>query len=141
MPLNRLGRSSNINCTHTRQFTLVDMVSGSLSLFTYLSRFCLHAVGLDADEFRFHGFYDTCSDRSFLPFAVSIRSMVDKVVKALEAKHAPILLQSLGIKIPSLGYVGMQFAPKNKCTTKALAYTCICMSLNTFNDFFFFGAY
>jgi hypothetical protein len=27
------------------------------------------------------------------------------------------------IKVPSESYVGMQFAPKNKSTTKALAYT------------------
>ena len=65
----------------------------------------------------------TGSDRSFLPFAVSIRSMIDKVIKALEARHAPATLDSVGIKIPSQGYVGMQFAPKNKNTTKALAYT------------------
>ena len=97
----------------------------------------MHAAGSDADEFHFHRFYDTGSDRNFLPFAVSIRSMVDKIVKALEAKHTPILLQSLGIKVPILGYVGMHFAPKNICTTKALAYTGICMSLNTFNDFAF----
>ena len=31
----------------------------------------------------------------------------------------------MGIKFPSESYVGMQFAPKNKSTTKALAYTCM----------------
>jgi hypothetical protein len=52
--------------------------------------------------------------------------MIDKVTKALEAKHGPATLDSMGIKIPSQGYVGMQFAPKNKNTTKALAYTGTC---------------
>jgi hypothetical protein len=62
-------------------------------------------------------------DRSFLPFAVSIRSMIEKVQIALEAKHAPTSLKEAGIKIPSRSYVGMQFAPKDKTSTTALAYT------------------
>jgi len=65
----------------------------------------------------------TGTDRSFFPFAVSIRSMIDKVTKALVDKHAPVALESAGIKIPSIGYVSMQFAPKNKKNTTALAYT------------------
>jgi hypothetical protein len=49
--------------------------------------------------------------------------MIDKVIKSLESKHALATLDSVGIKIPSQAYVGLQFAPKNKNTTKALAYT------------------
>ncbi len=67
------------------------------------------------------------SDRCFMPFAVSIRSMVDKIRSVLEEKHAPATLESVGIKIPSRSYVQMQFAPKDKCTTKALAYTGDCL--------------
>ena len=67
------------------------------------------------------------TDRSFLPFAVSIRSMIDKVKSALETKSAPASLESIGIKIPSHSYVGMQFAPKDKKYTKALSYTGICL--------------
>ena len=63
------------------------------------------------------------SDRSFTPFAVSIRSMIDKFTKSLETKNAPAALGSVGIKVPSESYIGMQFAPQNKSTTKALAYT------------------
>jgi hypothetical protein len=37
-------------------------------------------------------------DRRFLPFAVSIRSMIEKVEIALEAKNAPASLESTGIK-------------------------------------------
>ena len=68
---------------------------------------------------------DTSSDRSFMPLAVFIRSMIDKVTKALDAKHASVAFESVGIKVPSESYVGMQFAPKNISTTKALAYTCM----------------
>jgi len=63
------------------------------------------------------------TDRSFLPFDVSIRSIIDKVTDALEMKRAPSTLQSVGIKIPSASYVGLQFAPKSRLSTKALAYT------------------
>ena len=63
-------------------------------------------------------------DKCFMPFAVSIRSMVDKIRSVLEEKQAPATLESVGIKIPSRSYVHMQFAPKDKCTSKALAYTC-----------------
>ena len=62
-----------------------------------------------------------------MPFAVSIRAMVDKIRIALENKHAPATLESVGIKIPSHSYVAMQFAPKDKCTTKALSYTGDCL--------------
>ena len=48
--------------------------------------------------------------------------MIDKVTKALEAKHAHAALESVDIKVPSESYVGMQFAPKNKSTTNALAF-------------------
>jgi hypothetical protein len=48
--------------------------------------------------------------------------MIDKVTKALEEKHAPSALQCVGIRIPSATYVGFQFAPKSRLTTKALAY-------------------
>ena len=68
-------------------------------------------------------------DRCFMPFAVSIRSMVDKIKSVLEEKHAPRTLDSVGIKIPSHSYVQMQFAPKDKCTSKALAYTGDCLSI------------
>ncbi len=64
------------------------------------------------------------ADRNFLPFAVSIRSMIEKVKNALETKHTPPMLKSVGIKIPSRGDVGMQFAPKAKTSSKALSYTC-----------------
>jgi hypothetical protein len=66
----------------------------------------------------------TGTDRGFFPFAVSIRSMTDKVTKVLVEKHAPIALESADIKIPSIGYVSIQFAPKNKKNTTALPYTC-----------------
>jgi hypothetical protein len=49
--------------------------------------------------------------------------MIEKVQVALEAKHAPSSLKEVGIKIPSRSYVGMQFAPKDKTSTTALAYT------------------
>ncbi len=62
---------------------------------------------------------DMCS----MPFAVSIRSMVDKKRSVLEEKHALATLKSVGIKIPSHSYVQMQFAPKDNYTSKALAYT------------------
>jgi hypothetical protein len=68
-------------------------------------------------------------DRCFMPFAVSIRSMVDKIRSVLEEKNAPATLESVGIKIPSHSYVAMQFAPKDKCTTKALSYTGDCRLL------------
>ena len=61
------------------------------------------------------------ADRSFMPFAVSIRSMIERVVKKLEADNAPKSLNEMKIKIPSSGYVGMQFAPKNKSAATALA--------------------
>ena len=67
------------------------------------------------------------TDRSFLPFAVFIRSMIDKVKSALETKSASASLESIGIKIPS--HVEMQFAPKDKKSTKALSYTDICLYL------------
>ena len=54
------------------------------------------------------------SDRSYLSFAMSIRSMVEKIKKAVEAIHAPSTLQSVGFEILSKRHVGMQFAPKNK---------------------------
>jgi hypothetical protein len=59
-----------------------------------------------------------------MPLAVSIRTMVDKRRGVLEEKHAPVTLESVGIKIPSHSYVQIQFDPKDKCTSKALAYTC-----------------
>jgi len=74
----------------------------------------------------FSACFDTGSEISFLPFAVSIRSMIDKLIKALEAKHALDSLYNVGIWIRSQEYVGMQFAPKNKTTTKVLAYTGTC---------------
>ncbi len=52
--------------------------------------------------------------------------MIDKVTQALKAKHDPPTLDSIGIKIPSQSSVGLQFAPKNKNTTKALAYAGMC---------------
>ncbi len=51
--------------------------------------------------------------------------MIGKLTKALQAKHALHTLENVGIKVPSESYVGMQFAPKNKSTLKALAYTCM----------------
>jgi hypothetical protein len=49
--------------------------------------------------------------------------MIEKVQISLEAKHVPASLEAVGIKIPSHSYVGMQFAPKDKKSTKALSYT------------------
>ncbi len=66
-------------------------------------------------------------DMCFMPFAVSIRSVVDKIRSVLEEKHAPATLESVGIKIPRRSYEQIQFAPKDKCTTKALAYTGDCL--------------
>ena len=66
-------------------------------------------------------------DRCFMPFAVSIRSMVDKIRSVLEDKHARATLYSVEIKIPSHNYVQMEFTPKDKCTSKALAYTDDCL--------------
>ena len=68
-------------------------------------------------------------DRCFMSFAVSIRSMVDKIKNVLEEKHTPGTLDNVGIKIPSHSYVQRQFAPKDKCTSKALAYTSDCLSI------------
>jgi hypothetical protein len=68
-------------------------------------------------------------DRCFMPFAVSIRSMVDKIRSVLEEIHAHVSLGSVGIKIPSHNYAQMQFAPKDKCTSKALAYRDDCLSI------------
>jgi len=56
-------------------------------------------------------------DRSFLPFAVSIRSMIEKVKTALETKHAPATLESVGIKIPSRSYVGMPLGLRIRSNT------------------------
>ena len=36
-------------------------------------------------------------DRCFMPFAVSIRSIVDKIKSVLEDKHAPVTLDNVGI--------------------------------------------
>ncbi len=69
-------------------------------------------------------------DRCFMPFAVSIRSLVDKIRSVLEGKNGPATLESVGTKIPSHNYLAMQFAPKDKCTTKALSYTCDCRLLS-----------
>ena len=63
------------------------------------------------------------ADMCFMASAVSIRAMVDKIRSALENKHAPATLESVGIKIPSHSYVAMQLSPKDKCTSKALSYT------------------
>ena len=64
-----------------------------------------------------------------IPFAVSTRSMVDKIRNVLEDKHAPATLKSVGIKILSHSYVAMQFAPKDKYTSKALSFTCDCVPI------------
>ena len=66
-------------------------------------------------------------DRCFMPFAVSIRSMVNKIRSVPEDKHSTATLESVGIKIPSHSYVQMQLARKDNCTSKALAYTCDCL--------------
>ena len=69
----------------------------------------------------------TDEDSCLMPFAVSIRSMVDKVRSIIEDKHARVTLESVEIKIPSHNNVSMQLAPKDNCTSKALAYTCDCL--------------
>eukprot|EP00951_Prasinocladus_malaysianus_P022981 scaffold194114_cov19-Prasinocladus_malaysianus.AAC.1 len=58
----------------------------------------------------------------FMPFAISIRSLIETVTDALREKHGHDL-EAKGIRIPSESWVALQFCPKNPLATKALAHT------------------
>jgi len=49
--------------------------------------------------------------------------MIDRVKTSFEAKYALASLESKGIQIPSDVYVGMQFTPTDKFTSRAMAYS------------------
>eukprot|EP00873_Tetraselmis_striata_P019258 jgi/Tetstr1/439522/TSEL_027951.t1 len=54
-------------------------------------------------------------------FNISIRAMVDKVMKALKEEHGG--LEEAGTSVPSHARVELQFCPKNILATRALAFT------------------
>jgi hypothetical protein len=62
-------------------------------------------------------------DKLYLPVATSIPNLIKMTVDALEAEHAPKTLEEVGIQVPGLMWVSVQFCPKNPLSTRALNYT------------------
>ena len=54
--------------------------------------------------------HDSRSGALFLPFAISTRDLRDRVVAALKEEHTEGL-EAAGIKVPSLAWIELQFAP------------------------------
>ncbi len=59
----------------------------------------------------------------FMPVATSIADLIKKTVAALEADHAPKTLEEVGIQVPGLMWVSVQFCAKNPLSSRALHYT------------------
>eukprot|EP00873_Tetraselmis_striata_P022117 jgi/Tetstr1/442381/TSEL_030507.t1 len=56
-----------------------------------------------------------------LPFNISIRAMVDNVVKAKEEEHGD--MDEAVISVPSHAWVELQFCPKSVLATRTWAFT------------------
>jgi hypothetical protein len=61
------------------------------------------------------------SDVCFLPVAISVRDLKEKVVERLNRRH-PGGLDSAGIKIPSENWIAYQFSPKHPSHAASLHY-------------------
>jgi len=59
----------------------------------------------------------------YMPAATYIADLIRKTVKALEADHAPKALEEVGIQVPGLMWVSLQFCAKNSLSSRALNYT------------------
>jgi hypothetical protein len=58
-----------------------------------------------------------------MPVATSIADLIKKTVNALEIEHAPKTLEEVGIQVPGLMWMSVQFCAKNPLSSRALQYT------------------
>ncbi len=62
-------------------------------------------------------------DKLYLSVATSIADLIKKTVSALEDEQAPKTLEEVGIEVPGLMWVYIQFCAKNILSSRALNYT------------------
>jgi len=62
-------------------------------------------------------------DTLYMPVATSIPILIKLTVDALDRVHAPKTLEALGIDVPTLTWVTLQFCAKNPLCSSALNYT------------------
>ena len=56
--------------------------------------------------------------------ATSIPSLIKKTIDALLVQYYPKTLEEVGVQVPSLTWVSLQFCVKNPLAGRALNYTC-----------------
>lgn len=63
-----------------------------------------------------------CPNKNFMSFAISVEKLITRVKVALERKHDKPL-KELGIEIPCISTVALQFAPPSPNVASAARYT------------------
>jgi hypothetical protein len=58
-----------------------------------------------------------------MPVATSIPSLIKRTIDALLVQHHPKTLEEVGVQVPSLTWVSLQFCAKNPLAGRALNYT------------------